>query len=217
MTLIVIYSLTPNGEALFRRGSSSYMNRYLKMGYDVTVLDALPEHEWVEGSPGKSNLAQWIRNAFANVQDLARIQVYSHAGRDINLTTNPQADLHPNRKSIALYNGDYTVNIRDISIEHPIKDRLNGVDVFGCNKYDSDVGKEFANVTGWKTRTVKPGLGCYFPSFTLTCTPAARKENNMTAIWKIWEREHWRFDKQGWILWTPGKDQPEPTSAPAYD
>ena len=191
---------------LFERGSEKEINELNSKGFDVNVLnidEALHYAHPDQMSAGSAfpvlNAAQSVRNAFANIRELSRISIYSHAHMDINLTT-LGADLSskPIRGISRL--AAYRVFISDLRIGYPAASGEKIVNIFACMGEGSLVGQLMADATGWKTRTVRPGYSCEFPS-------GAPRSQRAGAV---------RYDDKAWVWWDPKGTTSRPGSPPIF-
>jgi len=156
-----------------------------------------------------------IGNALKNIQNLEKIQIYSHGGHDINLTNESFIN-----KSGA---GNYAMAFGAFRPANPTSNF--SIDLFACGCSGAPFGQPMADASGGVVRTAAPGLqvkvGSEMTPGTATSVgfytgggSVSVPVSGQTAADSVWGAA---FPANDWVNWSPGgngafSEAPAPTT-----
>ena len=198
--------------SLFERGSKGIIGRLEQAGYDVNVLDVdettdyFGVNEKNEVDPTMipdRNIVAMLKSGLANLPRLARLQIYAHAGDDINLINSRDGEIRA-----AKTRGPYQLSVGDIAFGHPVDEGVV-IDIYACGG-GAGVARLLARRPGVKeVYTLKPGYQCHFSVVgkLRTCYPRAKSFQDVGKSTQY-------AGAEAWMLYLPDGSVRNADSAP---
>ena len=157
--------------------------RLEQKGYDVNSLQA-NNSDQPDGKAGTGRpLAQIVKNAFENIDNLSLVKFYSHMGHDINLTHYEELRSGSLENTPAAYKGK-RMSVDDLRVGHPSKEGVH-VDLYGCGG-DSTLAQKISDAANATVRTPSPGLSVVYPLGIPTSKVKGRQLSAPQNDWRLY-------------------------------